>query len=444
MKGSWQDERGQQLVLTAVLLVALMGMLALVVDLGLAYIHHRLSQNAADSAAMAGAMVLCDQSLGNAQVDALDYAERHGYTASQVTVEPGTGYGFEQYLTVTISDNSPTLFARLFGQGTPFSLVTAATAGCRMSTKGPPVLILNRSDCNSLRANSSLLAIWNVDNGNVHVNSFCGTAASFGGLLGLLNTDTRTTIVGGYSSGLWGFRPDDPLTGALYEEDPLRGMLEPVLPNPMPIISDTVNYCGPYYNENAAHVRSAYTPTTTNPNLKPGWYPYGLDLTGGAFYSNLAVGTGPCQGLYYIGGNPDHLPAALKIGGANLVTAQNVMFFFGGDDANGNQGYMDVDGLLIQLMTPPQTGPYSGIQWFQARRNSHPDTINGLIVSASAAANRLTGVTYLPAATLTISGVGFTSTTLIVDKFSMSFTGVVTMHGYEGPGWRQSRAALVK
>src|SRR5687768_9472743 len=51
-------ERGTVSVITAVIMMALLGSLAMVVDLGYLFGQRRLAQNAADSAAMAGAKVL--------------------------------------------------------------------------------------------------------------------------------------------------------------------------------------------------------------------------------------------------------------------------------------------------------------------------------------------------------------------------------------------------
>lgn len=53
-----EPRRGQILVIMALLMVALLSMVAIAVDLGFGYAHRREVQNAADSAAMAGALAL--------------------------------------------------------------------------------------------------------------------------------------------------------------------------------------------------------------------------------------------------------------------------------------------------------------------------------------------------------------------------------------------------
>jgi uncharacterized membrane protein len=55
------DERGQVIVLLVVALLGVMGMLALVVDLGYLYWNQLELQSSADAAALAGAMELPDR-----------------------------------------------------------------------------------------------------------------------------------------------------------------------------------------------------------------------------------------------------------------------------------------------------------------------------------------------------------------------------------------------
>ena len=57
-----RDERGQAVVLTVVFLLVLLGMAALVIDLGFLYWNQRNLQSSADAAALAGAMQLPDAS----------------------------------------------------------------------------------------------------------------------------------------------------------------------------------------------------------------------------------------------------------------------------------------------------------------------------------------------------------------------------------------------
>jgi hypothetical protein len=69
-RGLLHGEDGTVTVLTALILTALVGMLAVVADVGFAYGQRRLAQNAADSAALAGAQVVAKHIQDGARTDA--------------------------------------------------------------------------------------------------------------------------------------------------------------------------------------------------------------------------------------------------------------------------------------------------------------------------------------------------------------------------------------
>ncbi len=111
-------ERGQTIVWVAVFLPALLVVLGLVVDGGLALNARRDLQNVADRAARAGAMQIDEAAYqqdgtlrldpGRATVAAGSYAA--GQAVSSVSVEAGV-----DDLRVTVQRSWPTAFLRLFG-----------------------------------------------------------------------------------------------------------------------------------------------------------------------------------------------------------------------------------------------------------------------------------------------------------------------------------------
>lgn len=128
------SERGQFLVLLAVLLVGLLAILALVLDGGNIYFKERATQNAADAGALAGARQLCvTKDAGQASFMAHQYAEVHnGPTEAEVTVS-----GDE--VTVIARQTFDTYFAHIIG----FPEVTVeatATAGCYNPSEATAVL----------------------------------------------------------------------------------------------------------------------------------------------------------------------------------------------------------------------------------------------------------------------------------------------------------------
>jgi len=104
------EQRGAVLVLTSLALIALVVMVALVIDGGYAYVQRRRMQNAADAAAMAGA---CRRALGgnDAQVESAvtQYATANGATGVSWTYPTG------QKIQVTASCAFPTFFAGIVG-----------------------------------------------------------------------------------------------------------------------------------------------------------------------------------------------------------------------------------------------------------------------------------------------------------------------------------------
>lgn len=103
------DERGAVLVFTALVIVVLLGMTALVVDMGRLFVVRAELQNAADSAAVAAASELPDPA--TAQVIALDYAalqhDGPGVIATPTDVEVGNW----DYVNETFTANATPLNA---------------------------------------------------------------------------------------------------------------------------------------------------------------------------------------------------------------------------------------------------------------------------------------------------------------------------------------------
>ncbi len=71
VRRSHRDESGAVLILSAISLVVLLGISALVVDLGVTYSHRRTMQNAADSAALGGAQELANGTTATASAQAM-------------------------------------------------------------------------------------------------------------------------------------------------------------------------------------------------------------------------------------------------------------------------------------------------------------------------------------------------------------------------------------
>jgi Flp pilus assembly protein TadG len=129
-------EKGQALVIIVIAIVALIGMLALIIDGGMAYANRRSAQNAADAGALAGATELCKgNGITAATNQALDYAVNKNKATSALIVPDLNN----MKIGVTASFQYNTFFANILNR--PVMTVTAsADAGCYKPCTGVGVL----------------------------------------------------------------------------------------------------------------------------------------------------------------------------------------------------------------------------------------------------------------------------------------------------------------
>jgi hypothetical protein len=121
-------EKGQNLIIFAVVMVVLVGLTALVIDGGFAYTKRREAQNAADAGALAGANALCAGNVDQAIPQALDNG------ATDATANLGT-----KSITVTTTIPQQTFLAGILGSDEVTTHATAS-AGCFIPCSGIGVL----------------------------------------------------------------------------------------------------------------------------------------------------------------------------------------------------------------------------------------------------------------------------------------------------------------
>jgi hypothetical protein len=146
--------RGQILITTAVAMLLLIAIAALVVDLGMSWMLRRQEQDAADPAAVAAARWLIDSATGDptwnqsmAEEDACFYAQQNGFFTDdsscssalgddrlQVSAPPRSGpyAGRGGFVQVVISDTHPSFFGRLLGN----EVATVTTGAVAANTAG--------------------------------------------------------------------------------------------------------------------------------------------------------------------------------------------------------------------------------------------------------------------------------------------------------------------
>jgi Flp pilus assembly protein TadG len=217
MKRKNHLERGQALIIIAFGLVALIGLTALSIDGGNAYSDRRHAQNAADTAALAGALanVRGDPNWQNA---ALVRAASNGYnndgTTNTVSVylcsnpnsSCGVYAGNSQYLQVLITSHVKTYFAQVIGIPEVVNKVSAIAQSVPGKNApmfgGNAIVSLNKSACSAVNYQGS--ASVTLNGSGIFDNSNCTSGTN-----GAFNTNTGSgtlqapclTVVGSITTG---------------------------------------------------------------------------------------------------------------------------------------------------------------------------------------------------------------------------------------------------
>jgi len=350
-----RDESGQSLIMFALGLAVLLGMAAMTIDVGLAYVARRDMQNAADAAALAGADFLLEgQSSVLAANAARDLALQNGYdnAAADVTVTisipptSGPHSGDSDFVEVTIAHPIDTVLASAVGV-TSFDISARAVAGIDRTPKPYSIITLSETSCQSMQFNGQVNLT--VTDAGTLTNSECPIDAF--STNGTINVATAANhVVGGW--GMTGNSGDVfvPPSRAGHFDDPLMGV-----PVPTPT-SEPEQDCPTYGG----------TPGTVT--LQPGVYDCTIDppgqwglvfepgdyyITGGIVINGGGnVTFGP--GLYFLQGE------GLKITGNGVVTGDSVTFYI-------DEGQVTLTGTSDTQLTAPDSGPYGGVVIFQNR-----------------------------------------------------------------------------
>ncbi len=187
---SQNKTKGQALILIAVAMAVLIGMTALAVDGGSAYLDRRSAQNAADTAALAAAFAIANND-PNWRQAALNSTAQNGYANGSANVEVykcnetgascGQYQGNAEYIQVIITSTRSTFFGGLFGQNQITNrvqaIVRARAAQQGAMVNGNAVVALAPHECRAItfQGNASMT----LQNGGIFVNSDCSNQAFF-------------------------------------------------------------------------------------------------------------------------------------------------------------------------------------------------------------------------------------------------------------------------
>jgi hypothetical protein len=347
-----------------------MSIVALALDGGVLMDQRRRAQATADAAALAAAVDLYQNYPTNGGVDpygtakqsALTTAAAMGYAndgdASAVTVnippQSGTLAGQEGYAEVLVLWNQRRSFSNIFSSG-PIPVKARAVAAGRWVPFSDGLIVLHPTAQNALNANGN--GDIKVINACVVVDSNSSEAATTQGKA-YVAVPNKPILVTGSFPGCSGAFLGTMLTGQQPTPDPLAYLPAPD-PAMMPIRS--VNGGG------------------TMITLEPGRY------LGGLFFSGqTSVKMAP--GIYYMD------DGGFCFSGKGNLTAQGVMIY--------STGGLSITGQGSVILSPPTSGIYQGISYFQDRNCT---------ATARIAGNRgmnITGTLYVPAGPTQLQGSG--------------------------------------
>ena len=136
------DQSGQALVLTVVFLVSLLGMAALVLDVGSWYRSKRQLQSTADAAALAGAQALPDTA-GSASGLANQYATANAPDLASADFSISSNIVPNDRITVHVTRPAPGFFAKVFGINSVQvgATATAQTEGMSQAKYVAPIVV---------------------------------------------------------------------------------------------------------------------------------------------------------------------------------------------------------------------------------------------------------------------------------------------------------------
>lgn len=365
-----RDERGQATILLGMCIASLCGFAALSVDVGMLFRAKRVAQNAADAAAIAGAMEVPygDWSTA-AQAAATDNGLTNGVNGVTVAVTNPSG----SIVKVVVTQSAPTYFMKVFHIS---SMNVSARATAALGPGSGCIFTMNQSGIDVGLSGTGTLTMPDC---GIILDSASAKALTLSG--SSLISAKYIGIVGGYSdsSNDPNSLTPTPVTGIAPASDPLAGKISPPTYNPASCLADP-------------HPTASVTIGPTVPGDTVCYN--GLSISGGG-----VVTLEP--GVYVING-------ALSSSGSTTVQIDptctspcdpGVTFYL--PAPNGSVSLTGSGGMTLQAPctnTPTCTSPYDGILFYQ-----DPLDTNTMKIAGSSSAV-IEGIVYAPGATLTLSG----------------------------------------
>lgn len=365
-------ERGQVIPIVALALFVLFGAAAMAVDVGYLRYTQRIQQNAADSAAIAGANELAYTAdpTAAARADAALNGFTHDGTNVTVAVNtpPSTGpySGNANAVEVIVSARHPMFFERALGIANTNVAARAVAIFGAGNGAGPCIYALQSDiDMNSATVNAPSCGI--ISNGIMNLNSDRITAASIGAV-GQINVNSSTF-------------PEASPAHALAASDPCPTIRSCAYLTANPPAQSPCNYSNLSLN--------SWTGT-----LSPGVYCQSVNM------NSSTVTLQP--GLYVFTNGLNANSTSFTGSGVTLYIAQSSL--------NANSSSFN--------LTAPTTGNYAGMLIYQPASNSSSANLN------SSGSSDVAGAIYMPTGTFTTNSTFDTSVLIVTAIIHMNSSTV--------------------
>ena len=451
--------RGQAMIIAAFSMVVLLGIGAIVVDLGLSWMLRRQEQNAADPGAIAAARYIEEgDSAATRQkmhVAACFYAQQNDFFTDddascqsardagdlEVLWPPsgphaGQFAGRPEMVLVVIHDEHPSFFGRIFGQEIASVATGAVAARETESANSNSLVALDPTTCGAghIHGNGDI-TIAPVNNpetgtpytgGYVHINSSCaggtfddgcgngGGAFHHGGNAGA-ELSAPHMYIHGTCQASGGSVPTPVTEGAPPIGDPLAGLVGPrqeehpagQCPNNSGVyITMTPTWDGCQVNRNTVTLTPGvywggwnFKGSGTVVKLQPGIYIIaggGISTAGSATIDTVGDASGdPARALIFSTDNTMDPQCADDIATARAGGTSY--------DARCVQGQLKLSGQGSVKLWGMDSGPYRGLLMWQDGDGSNPSA--SIELTGNGAMN-LAGTIYAPAANVKITGNG--------------------------------------
>lgn len=360
-----QNERGQILIIITVALIGLLGMTSLAIDGGMIYSDRRQAQNAADAAALAGAL---KKSNGGTDAAAIQAAREviiaNHYDPAQVNVQVSNSsdlFGTYHQVRADLEVYTQTSLMHLFGRPLVTNEVMAIAKTRAAGPAMPGMAIIAMGDCTAAGGPRNLVSI---DGGG---NS--GEVLTYRGGIFLNSPDPSgnpCAIDPPSSAGSQGVKVHDGHTISSVGQHTYAGEAK-VIPSPINVnVNSGVRIGDPL--EGLEEPRCTANGSRSGNVFSPGRF-------GGAGQPSLGSGT-LNPGIYCITGD-------LDLSGQQSITGTGVVLYFinGGSRFTGqavlNISAPNASNCLGTAGDPTASCTYQGIALFMARGNRSTFDVRG-------------------------------------------------------------------